>query len=287
MEVLQQKKVLVERIVPYLVGAPGDAVQRLLQKSVNELESMLGDAITTKARAEAADRVTQHADEMRRESQREGSFVHACMAVINNRRLSTCDGNRAMLESLLNPAEEPSAKLYKALAEQYPTRFTWDAQQTQQTQSTPQEQRAAFDAFVRENNFSSCEANFELFKGGASLENFAGASQVEKAQYAQEAAEALQKFLIHDATPRELKAEAAHQSQVEHDKAIQVEADRRHQFVLGQQQHYPVLPTTNGNGERIDAAYLRKLSTINYPLFKRLVQKHGSGNVTSRLRGEN
>jgi hypothetical protein len=93
--------------------------------------------------------------------------------------------------------------------------------------------------------------------------------------------------LIHDATPSELKAEAAYQSQTEHDAAIQGESERRHQFVLSQQQHYPALPTTNGNGESIDAAYLRKLSTINYPLFKRLVQKHGSGNVTSRLRGEN
>jgi hypothetical protein len=233
---------------------------------------------------QADERVAQHANEMRRESQLEGSFVHACMAVINNRRLSPCDGNRAMLESLLNPGEEPSAKLYKALAEQYPTRFTWDAQQAQ---STPQEQRKAFDAFVRENNFSSCEANYELFKRGASLENFAGASQIERAQYAHESAQARQKFLINDATPSELKAEAAYQSQTEHDAAIQGESERRHQFILSQQQHYPALPATNGNGETIDAAYLRKLSTINYPLFKRLVQKHGSGNVTSRLRGEN
>jgi hypothetical protein len=240
--------------------------------------------ILDQVKLRAAERVAQYADKMRHESQLEGAFVHACMAVINNRHLSTCDSNRAMLESLLNPGEEPSAKLYRALAEQYPTRFTWDAQQTQ---STPQEQRKAFDAFIRENNLSSCEANFELFKRGASVEHFAGASQIEIAQHAHEAAEARQKFLIQDATRSELKAEAAYQSQTECDAAVQSESDRRHQFVLGQQQHYPALPATNGNGETIDAAYLRKLSTINYPLFKRLVQKHGSGNVTSRLRGEN
>jgi hypothetical protein len=284
MDVLQQKKLLVERIVPYLVSAPGDAVQRLLQKSVNELETILENAITTKARTEAAERVTQHVEEMRRQSQREGSFVHACMAVINNRRLAPCDSNRAMLESLLNPGETPSSKLYVALAEQFPDRFIWESLKAQPTK---EEQRAEFDAFVSKNNFSGCEANFELFKRGASVETFAGASQVERAQYAHEAAQARQKFLIHDATPTELKAEAAYQSQTEHDGAIQSEADRRHQCVLGQQQHYPVLPATNGNGETIDAAYLRKLSTMNYPLFKRLVQKHGSGNVTSRLRGEN
>jgi len=32
MDVLQQKKLLVERILPYLIGAPDDVVQRLLQK---------------------------------------------------------------------------------------------------------------------------------------------------------------------------------------------------------------------------------------------------------------
>src|ERR1700719_753788 len=112
MHQLDQKKLLIERIVPYLTGAPGDVVQRLLQQSVSDLEAILEDAITKKAQAQVAEQVKQHADEMRRESQLEGSFVHACMAVINNRRLSTCDGNRAMLESLLNPGEEPTAKLY-------------------------------------------------------------------------------------------------------------------------------------------------------------------------------
>jgi hypothetical protein len=139
-----------------------------------------------------------------------------------------------------------------ALAEQFPTRFTWD---TPQSQPTKEEQRAAFDAFARDNNLSTCEANFQLFKQSANTEKFAQASEEE--------------------------------AQTEHDAAVQAESERRHQFVLGQQQHYPALPATNGNGETIDAAYLRKLSTINYPLFKRLVQKHGSGNVTSRLRGEN
>ena len=196
MHQLDQKKLLVERILPYLTGAPSDAVNRLLQKSVSDLEQILDDAITKRARADATEQVKQHADEMRRESQLEGSFVHACMAVINNRRLSTCDGNRAMLESLLNPGEEPSAKLYVALAEQYPTKFAWE---TPQSKPTEEDQRAAFDAFVRDNNLSSCEANVQLFKQGASTESFAGASQIERAQYAHEAAQARQKFLIHDA----------------------------------------------------------------------------------------
>src|ERR1700677_2024026 len=89
---------------------------------------------------QAAERVAQYADEMHRESQREGSFVHACRAVINNRRLAPCESNRAMLESLLNPGETPSTKLYLALAEQFPDRFTWACPKVQPTKD---EQRAA------------------------------------------------------------------------------------------------------------------------------------------------
>jgi hypothetical protein len=231
---------------------------------------------------QAAERVAQHADEMRHESQREGSFVHACRAVINNRHLSPCDGNRAMLESLLNPVEEPSTKLYIALAEQFPDRFTWAIPKAQVTAA---EQRADFDAFVSKNNFSACEANFELFKRGASIENFAGASQTERTQYAHQAAEGRQKFLIHDATPTELKAEAAYQSQTERDAAVQAEADRRHQFVSDQQRGlYAPLPAVNGNGEAMDSKYFRRISTVDYSLFKALVKRYGSSQITERLR---
>ena len=76
--------------------------------------------ILDQMKLQTTERVAQHADEMRRESQREGSFVHACRATINNRRLAPCESNRAMLESLLNPGEDPSTKLYVALIEQFP-----------------------------------------------------------------------------------------------------------------------------------------------------------------------
>src|ERR1700733_11233861 len=171
---------------------------------------------------QATERVAQYADEMHCESQREGSFVHACRTTINNCRLAPCESNRAMLESLLNPGEEPSAKLYKALAEQHPTRFTWEAQQTQ---STPQEQRKAFDAFVRENNFSSCEANFELFKRGASIENFAAASRAEEVAYAEQAALQRNKWLRTEASPLELKIESRYEAQAHAAASQQAQAD--------------------------------------------------------------
>ncbi len=206
------------------------------------------------------DHANQYADEMRRESQLEGAFVHACRVTINNRRLSPCDSNRAMLESLLNPGDEASAKLYLMLAEQFQMKLVWE---TIHAKPTADEQRAAFDLLVREHNLSSCEANFQLFQQGASIENFAGASQIERAQYAHEAAQARQKILIHDATPSELKAEAAYESRTNHDAAVQAEADRRHQFVSDQQRGlYTPLPAVNGNGEAMDSKYFRRISTV-------------------------
>src|SRR5580700_4959689 len=100
MHQMDQKKLLIERILPYLTGAPADVVQRLLQQSVSDLEQILADAITKRARAQATEQANQYAAEMRRESQLEGAFVHACRVVINNRRLVPCDSNKAMLESL-------------------------------------------------------------------------------------------------------------------------------------------------------------------------------------------
>jgi hypothetical protein len=55
MHQLDQKKLLIERILPYLTGAPADAAQRLLQQSVSDLEQILDDAITKRARAQAAE----------------------------------------------------------------------------------------------------------------------------------------------------------------------------------------------------------------------------------------
>jgi hypothetical protein len=276
MHQLDQKKLLIERILPYLTGAPSDAVNRLLQESVSDLEQILDDAITKRVRAEAAEQVKQHVDEMRRESRLEGSFVHACMAVINNRRLSTCDGNRAMLESLLNPGEEPSAKLYVALAEQYPTRFTWA---TPKAQSTKEDQRAAFEAFIRENNLSGCEANFQLFKQGARIENFAGASQAEQAARSAEAAREHQTRLRTEASPLELKAEARYETQAHVAASQQAHADASLQAQKQRDQYagYKPLPA------HIDRKALIKASKDELRKWSRL---YGQFQLNTALRGQ-
>jgi len=93
MHQLEQKKLLVQRIVPYLVSAPTDAVQQLLQQSVSDLEMMLEDAIRKKAQAEAAERVNQYAE-------------HACRIGLGRRmdtRMPCSDKRQASVDHSKQP----------------------------------------------------------------------------------------------------------------------------------------------------------------------------------------
>jgi hypothetical protein len=71
----------------------------------------------------------------------------------------------------------------------------------------------------------------------------------------------------------QLRAQAEHDRQEQH---------RNHGGVLTGK---PPLPEVNQHGERIDSAYLVRISNTNLDLFKRLVLKHGYQNVTNRIQG--
>jgi hypothetical protein len=263
MHELDQKKLLIERILKHITDIPPNAVNQLLQKTVADLGHMLADLSERHARAQATQQVEQHAAEMRRASQLDGAFVHACRTLINNRYLSSCDSNRLMLENLLNPGETASAKLYVALAEQFPTKFAWE---TPSAPVSKQDQRAAFDAFVRDNNLSSCEANFQLFRQGASIENFAGASQVEKVAYTEQAALQRNKWLRTGASPLELKAEARYETQAQVAASQQAQADASLQAQKQRDQYagYKPLPAHIDRNALIKASKdeLRKWSRL-------------------------
>jgi hypothetical protein len=47
---------------------------------------------------------------------------------------------------------------------------------------------------------------------------------------------------------------------------------------------YSPLPTHNEAGEVMDSRYFRRLSTLDYALFKQLVRKFGTAQITERLR---
>jgi hypothetical protein len=276
MDVLQQKKLLVERILPYLIGAPDDVVQRLLQKSVNDLETILEDAITKKARTEATERVNQYAADMRAESVSEGAWTKACCALINGKRLAIVQSNRDLLESLLNPGEAPSAKLYIALAEQYPHRFAWSSPPTKKSD---EERRAEFVSICRQNNLSECDANAKLHQAGIGTEQWAGASQVELQHFQADAALARRKWLINSASPTELRTEARHEAQTQLAASQQAQADASLEAQKQRDQYtaYRPLPA------HIDRATLIKASKEQLRQWSRLF---GQFQLNAALRGQ-
>jgi hypothetical protein len=276
MNVLDQKKLLVERIVPYLTGVPDDVVQRLLHKSVNDLETILEDAITKKAQVEVRQEVNAHVEEMRAASVSEGAWTHACRALINGKRLSIVQSNRDLLESLLNPGETPNAKLYIALAQQYPQRFAWSSPPREQTD---EERRAEFISICRQNNLSECDANEKLHKAGIGTEQWAGASQVELHQFQSDAALTRQKWLVSSASPTELRAEARHEAQTQLAASQQAQADASLQAQKERDQHlgYKPLPP------HIDRQTLIKASKDDLRRWSRL---YGQFQLNTALRAQ-
>jgi hypothetical protein len=285
MHQMVQKKLLATQIIAYLDPIPENAVQTLLQKSLPDLEALLDKMATQKAQGDSEEEVIQYREDSRREAAFESAYVHGLLQIsLNGKRLVDCESNKNMLESLLNPGELPSVAIYQTLALQFASRFSWEFPPVLKTAA---DREADFVKVCHENLLSLCDANRQMFKDGVALENFAGASGLERAAFQAEAQAARQTFLIHSASPTQLKQEAAWESQQNKVQAQSEDATRQHQFELSQQGHYPPLPATNENGEVMDARWLRKTSTIHFPLFKALVKKHGTGNLNSRLRGEN
>jgi hypothetical protein len=252
------------------------------------LEEALEAFAALRQEDDAKDKLEAHTRELRRASHYDKSWVSTIRNVeINGKKLIDTEANRTMMESLLQPheQEEPTPAIYATIATTWPTKFTWEVPARVQSDA---ERRTEFLAICRRENLSECLANEQLHRDGASLDLWVGASGIERAKYANEAALARQKFLINSATPSELKAEAAYESQMNREAFRRAEADRQHQ-VSSQQQDgmFPPLPAIHAEtGETIDAHWLRKMSTIKFDLFKRLCRKHGSSAINSRLRGE-
>jgi hypothetical protein len=276
MHQLDQKKLLIERILPYLTGAPADAAQRLLQQSVSDLEQILDDSITKRLRAQVTEQANQHIAEMRAASISEGAWTHACCALINGKRLALVQANRDLLESLLNPGEEPSAKLYIALAQRYPQRFAWSS--PPKTQSD-EERRADFALVCRQNNLSECTANEKLHKSGTAIEHWAGASPAEETAYAEQAALQRNKWLRTEASPLELKAEARYETQTQVAASQQAQADASLQAQKHRDQYagYKPLPA------HIDRKALIKASKDELRKWSRL---YGQFQLNTALRGQ-
>ena len=283
MHQMDQKKLLATRIIAYLNPVPANAVQTLLQKSLPDLEALLDRLATQKAQGDSEEEVIAYREDSRREAAFESAYVHGLLQIsLNGKRLVDCESNKNMLESLLNPEELPSVAIYQTLALQFASRFSWEVPPTAKTAA---DREAEFVRVCHENQLSLCDANRQMFKDGVALENWAGASGLERAAFQAQAAQERQHFLIHSASPQQLKEEAKYQSATEREIAIKTEADRQHQFVSQAQAGlYSPLPTHNQAGELMDGKYFKRISTLDYQLFKAMVRKHGSAQITERLR---
>jgi hypothetical protein len=278
------KRELISRLMPYLDNPSTATLNELLAQSLAELTEKLDQFTTTKLEKDETDRIEAYREQSRLESQFESVYVNAIrnVTLADGRRLSDTEANRKMFESLLNPGEVPTPAGYKTLALQFVTKFAWERPQPKQTDA---DRLAEFAKICRENNLSECAANQQLHREGAALENWAGASGLERAAFQAQAAQERQKFLIHSASPTQLRDEAKYQSATEREIAIKAEADRAHQFVSqAQAGMYSPLPTHNQAGEIMDSKYFRRLSTLDYPLFRQLVRKFGTSQITERLR---
>jgi hypothetical protein len=283
MNVLDQKKLLATRIIAYLNPVPANAVQTLLQKSLPDLEALLDQLATQKAQGDSEEEVIAYREDSRREAAFESAYVHGLLQIsLSGKRLVDCESNKNMLESLLNPGELPSVAIYQTLALQFASRFSWEVPPAAKTAA---DREAEFVKVCHENQLSICDANRQMFKDGVALDAWAGASGLERAAFQAQAAQERQTFLIKNASPQQLKEEARFQSATEREIALKAESDRQHAFVSQQQVGlYSILPTHNEAGEVLDARYFRRISTLDYALFKKLCKKFGTSQITERLR---
>jgi hypothetical protein len=113
------------------------------------------------------------------------------------------------------------------------------------------------------------------------------ASEEHILQWTREAQEERQDYLVNQASPQELRAIARTEAEQRRIQAQREEAER--QIAAREQTDaaygFPPLPEFNQHGEKIDAAYLNRISNTNLQLFKNLMRKHGAANLTARLRG--
>jgi hypothetical protein len=283
---IEQKKIIIQRIISHLNPVPANCVQELLGQNLKDLQVILDKLATTRDQEQVEEATLAHSQEMIRQSKADHAWAY-CLAKVslNGKRLVECAANREILEGMVQPHEKASPALYETILKQYSPQFSWAVPQPTKSAA---DREAEFAKICRDNLLSLCDANRQMHRDRVALENWAGASGIERAAFQAEAAQARQIFLIKHATPQQLKQEAAYESQVNREQAQREEADRQHKFVSQAQAGlYAVLPAVNANGETMDAKYFRRISTVDYPLFKQLVRKFGSAAVTSRLRGEN
>jgi len=164
-----------------------------------------------------------------------------------------------------------------------------------------QQDRETFNTFAKMNGFSLIEANFYLAKSvlGTGLGQYAlidavnsgqlhlaQASREELAEFQQEAQQAREAYLNSLPLGHPERQTAAEQRRQEFQRAEQERQIAQREKADAQYDGYVPLPEFNlETGDKIDAAYLNRISNTNLQLFKALMRKHGGAALTRRLNG--
>ncbi|MGA2814357.1 MAG: hypothetical protein ABSG16_23410 [Candidatus Acidiferrum sp.] len=152
----------------------------------------------------------------------------------------------------------------------------------------------------RYKSYSTCDANWNLVRASlrpgftvydlatvASVLNLVPPSDVEQEQYAQEAIKAHNDYLK-NASPEELRRIIRQQADERRAAALQTHVQQQDAAREAREANagFPPIPQVAADGTVLDSAYFIRLSNTNLDLYKQFMRKHGSSNLTARLRGE-
>jgi len=158
--------------------------------------------------------------------------------------------------------------------------------------------RATFSLAARQFGLSDNQASFRLVREtlGSGFTSYAvgqavdsgavripAASQAEQEAYRQEYSEQRQEFLIHQATPQQLRQAARTETEQRRAAAVQQQADQQLQAAVERDavMGFPPLPET-WQGQKLDAGFIRKCDVATQKL---LSKRFGSAALDLRLRG--
>ena len=311
---------LISLIIARSAGTPQELDrlrQQLLAKSMQELDKIVDEQNLEQIRAEAQRQVAaqQYPQLIEAQQQAIAKFEELQWSVIlrtpiNGRILVDNLANRNVLRSWINFDEQISPEWFKQVLTEHPAlaqSLVWQSAkvldpkfQKYAADAQALQDRETFSKFARANGFSEIEANFWLVKDvlGSEFDEHTLAQAVQSGQLhlAPTSPEELAEF--QEEASRQRVAYLAslppghpeRQADVEQRRQAFQRADQERQ-IAGREQAdaafgFPPLPEFNlVTGERIDAAYLNKLSNTNLSLFKALMRKHGAAALTRRLNG--
>jgi len=286
-----------------LIAVRGAATRSELQsKSIQELEKILDDSLLEGIRAQAAQdpqivASLRQVDEINAErvwtrfffKHPEVSDNVANRNLIFNYALSLSDDGVVTFEHL-DEAAKTLPGLDRQKVKQIPT--ATNLKQDEETlhqfcRAKRLEPNVAALNLLRQEYGAGFNSDQVSQASQSGLIRLGPASEENNLRWTREDQEERQDYLINQATPEELRRARDQESEQRRIEFQRAESER--QIAAREQMDaaygFPPLPEFNQHGEKLDGAYLNKISNTNLQLFKNMMRKYGAGNLTARLRG--